>query len=370
MKNFKVNLRLGLIFFVATILTACNSNQRTSVSIEGEDIYINGKITYPGQTWQGNRVEGLLMNARLVQGIFDDENPETRPLWNPPQGTWDPEQNLRAFIDAMPLWRQHGLLAFTLNLQGGSPEGYSKTQPWINSAFAPDGSFREAYFSRLGRILDAADALGMVVILGLFYFGQEPRLATDAAVVRAAESTVDWLIGRGDRHVLIEVANETNIHYRSPLFQTDGAVSLIRTLQERSQGRVHNQAGRFYVSTSYSGGVVPEPEVIEGSDFVLLHGNGVKTPEALTDLIRRTREVHTYRGQPIVINEDDHYGFDQSDCNLFSATREHVSWGFFDYRRKGEAFEEGYQSMPCDWGISSDRKRGFFQTLSRMTQDG
>jgi len=42
--------------------------------------------------------------------------------------------------------------------------------------------------------------------------------------------------------------------------------------------------------------------------------------------------------------------------------------GFFDYRMKGEDdFREGYQSMPCDWGIRSARKRGFFGLLKEMT---
>jgi hypothetical protein len=40
----------------------------------------------------------------------------------------------------MPLWRAKGLLAFTINLQGGSPQGYSRSQPWINSAFETDAS--------------------------------------------------------------------------------------------------------------------------------------------------------------------------------------------------------------------------------------
>jgi len=29
--------------------------------------------------------------------------------------------------------------------------------------------------------------------------------------------------------------------------------------------------------------------------------------------------------------------------------------------------DEGYQSMPANWGISSARKRGFFNLLREMT---
>lgn len=53
----------------------------TTLSIHGKDIYINEKPTYEGRFWNGHRIEGLLLNSRMVQAIFDDENPETRQHW-------------------------------------------------------------------------------------------------------------------------------------------------------------------------------------------------------------------------------------------------------------------------------------------------
>ena len=149
------------------------------------------------------------MNSRMVQGIFDDLNPETRDLWvYPDTKRWDPERNTREFIAAMPEWRRHGLLGFTINLQGGSPQGYSQDQPWHNNAFAPDGRLRADYLHRLERILDRADELGMVAIVGYFYFGQDQRLEDDAAVTRAVREATDWLLKKGYRNVLVEIANE------------------------------------------------------------------------------------------------------------------------------------------------------------------
>jgi hypothetical protein len=85
------------------------------VSIRGEDFYINGQLTYASRTWNGHRIEGLLLSARLVQGIVDDLNPETTNRWiYPDTGKWDAERNTRECITAMPEWREHGLLAFTL----------------------------------------------------------------------------------------------------------------------------------------------------------------------------------------------------------------------------------------------------------------
>src|SRR5262249_44361711 len=80
--------------------------RKTEVSIRGDAFLINGKPTYAGRKWQGQRIEGLLFNARMVQGIFDDLNPKTRDNWAyPDTGRWDPERNTREFVAAMPQWR-------------------------------------------------------------------------------------------------------------------------------------------------------------------------------------------------------------------------------------------------------------------------
>src|SRR5258708_18065264 len=178
---------LSLCFLLALPLSAgasgAPSNPRhTSVSIVGDEFYINGQPTYAGRAWHGHKLQGLLLNARLVQGIFDDRNTNTLSWWSyPDTGHWDPERNTREFIAAMPEWRRHGLLAFTINLQGGSPRGYVSAQPWHNSAFEEDGSLRSDYTARLERILDRADELAMVVILGYFYFGHYARLLDEPA---------------------------------------------------------------------------------------------------------------------------------------------------------------------------------------------
>src|SRR5688572_28438792 len=105
-------------------LSARAAGRHTTVTIEGERFLINGRPTYTGRSWRGMTIEGLLMNSRMVQGVFDDLNPVTRGRWAyRDTKRWDPERNTREFIAAMPAWRKHGLLSFTINLQGGSPEG-------------------------------------------------------------------------------------------------------------------------------------------------------------------------------------------------------------------------------------------------------
>ncbi len=74
----------------------------TVVSIHEDKFYINDKLTYQGRLWNGHNIQGLLFNARLVQGIFDDLNPETSSRWiYPDTKTWDPQRNTKDFIENM-----------------------------------------------------------------------------------------------------------------------------------------------------------------------------------------------------------------------------------------------------------------------------
>ena len=94
----------------------------TQISIYGTQFLIDKELTYPGREFEGHSVEGLLFNVRAVQAIFDDANPATRSRWAyPDTGEWDNERNVSEFCAALPSWRDHGLLAFTINLQGGGP---------------------------------------------------------------------------------------------------------------------------------------------------------------------------------------------------------------------------------------------------------
>jgi hypothetical protein len=340
------------------------ATRQTSVSIQGDRFLINGRPTYEGRTWRGMRIEGLLMNSRMVQGIFDDLNPDTRGRWvYPDTKRWDAERNTREFIAAMPEWRRHGLLSFTINLQGGSPEGYSQEQPWHNSGFQPDGSLRADYLGRLERILDRADELGMVPIVGYFYFGQDQRLESDAAVRRGVREATTWLLKKGYRNLLIEIANECdNSKYEQPLIQAPRVHELIELARSITvDGR------RLPVSVSFNGGSLPAAAVVSVADFLLLHGNGVREPDHIAQMVQNTRKVSGYRSVPILFNEDDHFDFDKPGNDFTAAVSQYASWGYFDFRMAGEGLDEGYQSVPVNWGVSSSRKRGFFSLLKEIT---
>jgi hypothetical protein len=275
----------------------------TRVGIDGEKFALNGVPTYPGRSYRDRSIEGLLLNARVVQAIFDDLNPATRGRWAyPDTGAWDPERNVGEFLDQLPIWRRSGLLGLTVNLQGGSPEGYSREQPWHNSAFEAHGSLRPDYLGCLARVLDRSDKLGYVVILGLFYQGQDERLADERAVVRAVDNAVEWVLGRGCTNVVLEVNNECDVPgYEHEILRPHRVHELIRRVRGIASG-----GRRLLVGTSYRGGSIP----------------------------------------------DDHFDFDRPWNNMLAAISRYASWGFFDAGPgSGGAgargnYIDGYQNVP------------------------
>jgi len=352
---------------ILTVAALCSANlapaTSTTIAIRGDDFLLNGRPTYEGRSWQGHRVEGLLFNNRVVQGTFDDLNPETVKRWAyPDTGKWDPERNVREFLAAMPEWKAHGVLAFTVNFQGGSPEGYSKGQPWENHPFNPDGSLRPAFMDRMKRILDEADRLGMVPIVGYFYFGQSKRLGTDENCIKATDTLTKWLLDGGWRNLLVEINNESNPGYQPPILSVGRVHELIARVRDTKAADGH----RLLVGTSVPVKVDPTANMVRASDFVLLHGNGFPTSAALIAKVRAARALDPSRIFPVLINEDDHNDFTKADGRLASCVADHVSWGWFDWRRKGEGFDEGYQCVPVNWSISSARKKAFYEKCTEI----
>lgn len=142
---------------------------KTSISIDGTNFKINGEITY--NSAKNKNVQGLLINSRMINCIFDNSNTEYNYLFTyPDTGKWDPSRNTNEYVGNLTSYKEKGMLAFTVGLQGGNPFGYGfnepnniSGQPWDNSAFdEKTGDLVPAYFDRLSQILKEADNLGMI----------------------------------------------------------------------------------------------------------------------------------------------------------------------------------------------------------------
>jgi hypothetical protein len=378
---------------------------KTTVAVDGDAWLINGEPTYPGRTYRGWKVEGLLLNSRMVQATFDDENPVTRPLWAyPDTGVWDAERNTDECVAAMPSWVAHGLTGITVCLQGGRPMGYggqqrdvmlqkfgargltaseaeiwkdapfAATQPWINTAFTPQGELKPAYLARLGRVLDAADANGLVVIVSLFYQGQDERMQDEAAIRRGVENVCAWVLDRGDTNVVIEINNECNTsHYEQEVLKPGRVQELIA----QARGVTRN-GRRLLCGTSYAGMRAPDDEVCAVSDLLTMHGNGAREPGMLAELIAQARSLPSYRPMPVLFNEDFHFSFDQPRNNFLTAVEHYAGWGYYDPGRTTDGHEvtdryafgdyvDGFQMVPVNWTINTERKRAFFGLLKDVT---
>jgi len=211
----------------------------------------------------------------------------------------------------------------------------------------------------------------MLLILGLFYFGQEQYMENEAAVYKGLDNTMQWLFNNNYRNVIIEVVNETGPKsYKQRILQADRIHEMIDYIKAKKENGY-----RYLVSTSYRGAAIPDEAVVKSSDYILLHGNDVHNPTDISKMVEKTKAVNGYTPKPIVFNEDDHFDFDKPSNNFVEAVKAYASWGYFDFRATigtrgstiDEPFDDGYQSIPVNWGISSERKKGFFNKLKEIT---
>lgn len=351
---------------------------KTEVAIDGGKFLINGKLTYEGVSYCGRPIQGLLFNSRMIQGVFDDECPQTVSRWNyPDTGKWDADRNTDEFCQHLPEYRSHGLLGVTVGLQGGgsiyTPDVYDH---YINTAYAPDGSFKQPYFDRLTRVIQAADEIGMVVIVNAFYWKQARTIEDDKIVFDICERLADWLLKTGYRNIMIDVANESGGFWKRPVFEPENIHKLIAAMQA-----VTVDGRRLLVSSSAGGGDhISSGKWQEIEDFTLPHGNGC-TPERLATKLQRFKESDGYvkRPRPLLVNEDS-----VALPNLEAAVQQGASWGFYcqgygsgykdrwmNWREKTreEKFEDlsGYQTLPVNWGINTPIKRAFFDRIKTVT---
>ena len=319
---------------------------QTAVSIEGTRFLINGRVTSPGKP-----AEGQLLNTRMAQAIFDDENPATVGDWAyPDTHSWDPQRNTNELLAMLPVYAQHGIRMITVGLQGGCPAHTPPAltcpggeHPWIVSGFNPDGSLKPAWMTRLGQVIRAADANGIVVMVQFFYHGQESKVLDQFAAVN---NITDWLVNGGYRNVLVETANECNAGF-STYLDCSNEANVVKQVQDRS-------GGKLTVSASFTGGGMPSDDVISQEDLVLLHGNG-QTTQQLVDLINGLKAKAAYQAnpKPIVVNEDS-----TSLDNMNASVAAGVSWGYLDTGVNN--YVDGYQSPPVNWTINTAAKQAFF----------
>lgn len=315
---------------------------QTVLSAIGDKFCLNGKLTYAEVPGGRVAAHGLLMNARFIQGIFDDKGGRDR-FARFGYGEYDPDAQTDRLVAALPEWYAHGLRAFTVGLQGGGP--VFTVEDWTtidNNPFSEDGrSLDPAYWGRLERLLAGADQLGMAVIVSFLYQAQAPRMKDGETVRNAVRAASAALKESGYSNVIIEVANEYDVgHFKlHPLVNSsEGMAYLVSLAREASGG--------MPVGASLGGGV--SREVAAASDVILVHANNLTRQE----YYNRVKEVRSWSlNKPIVCNED-------SPCvsQLSVAFDTQTSWGYYNNLTK--------QEPPTNWGITPGEDAFFARRMA------
>ncbi len=313
---------------------------KTRLTIEGEKFLINEKVTYSDIDRTRPGAHGLLMNARFIQGIFDDAMaPDRFARWG--HGEWDPRANTERLIAALPEWYRYGLRAFTTGFQGGGPCFTVPNHTIQNNPFGTDGLNLDAdYAERMDKLIRGADAVGMIVIVSFFY-GSQTRWLKDEKAIRNAVTTASRFV-KEYPNVIIEVANEMNIgsFANHPIIQEpEGMVTLLNLARKESGGLPCGCSG---------GGGYRNREVAEASDVILIHGNGC-TRQRYHNMIREVQSWNLNR--PIVCNEDS-----QAIGQLQVAYKTQTSWGYYNNMTK--------QEPPADWGITTGEDTFFAHRMA------
>lgn len=320
---------------------------KTRYEIRGQDFLINGKLTYSEIPDVNPSAKGLLFNARFIQGVFNDINPANRHVYDRFGKVFDPDRNTHDLIKALPEWYAAGLRAITVGLQAGGPI-YSFTD-WAcieTGAFSADGKVMNPdTWRRMCEIIMAADEIGMLVIVSMFYQGQFQYFNDDASAIEASKTVSKALLDLDYDNVIIEVANEYDtmrMHNKdTALGDHKNMAAWIRKIREWT-------GGRFAVGSSPAFRV--NRQQVEASDLVLIHGNAKRRQE-LHDLVRTVRMYAP--DKPIVVNEDSPL-FTQLEV----AIDNHFSWGYYNTMTK--------QEPPCDWGITRGEDQYFAQRLAKV----
>ncbi|MDP7449096.1 MAG: hypothetical protein QF689_10960, partial [Candidatus Latescibacteria bacterium] len=316
---------------------------RSVLGTKGDRILINGQLTYSDIPGTRTEAHGLLMNARFIQGIFDDRADPGR--FSRFGVDWDAETNTDRLIAALPEWRRYGLLGFTVGLQGGMPVLTIDNHTIDNNPFSEDGTqIDPAYLARLDRLITAADEIGMVVIVSLLYQGQSRRMRDGRCIRAAVAAGSRFLREAAYGNVIIEVANEYHVgdFKDHPLiYHAEGIATLIDLARAESGGLPVGSSG---------GGLVCNPEVCRASDILLVHGNG-GTEQTYYNMIRKTQALGLNR--PIVCNEDS-----PRFTQLKVASRTGTSWGYYNTHTK--------QEPPADWSITRGEDQFFAWRMAEL----
>lgn len=258
--------------------------------------------------------QGKMVTARMVQAVYlnDASGARTEDMT-----LADAQENTDHFCDNITPYREHGVLCWSIGMEGGNALNQASDPEVLQGDFTPDSSngsrspltaagtaWKTGRKELLEQVIEALAAEGMVCCLGLFY--QQMFYWHDTqANYRAAMSTVtDWLIEKGYRNVCIDLANEAGVDPAGGwddgtlVFDTDARVA---DELDYFRGLWTGEPWRPPIGCSSRS--KPGPLVLAESDVHWYHGN---VSGGVSNKPLRVQEIidDTTVG-PVVMNEDE-----------------------------------------------------------------
>lgn len=311
-KLFRHVFVLSLLVITGWLNIGNGEIDHTKISIKGDKWFINDKITN-----ENSPAEGLLMNVRMVNAVFEDISDKLPNEFR----NFDPDKNVDSFISKIPEYINSGVNGFTISLQGGMP-GYEGA---VNSAYDADGNLRDSYMGRVAKVIKAVDDNNGIVILSCFYQRQHSNksaLKGKQAIFNALGNTVRWIRTNHFRNVVLEVSNEykhggfLKWENGSWLISDRGQIELISLSKSLHPSLI--------VSTSGVGDGQVNDSLIKAVDFISVHFNNT----SLNDYAQRINEAKR-AGKPVICNEDDKTGAEGASA-LVSSVINGCGWGYMN----------------------------------------
>ncbi len=118
------------------------------------------------------------------------------------------DESTNQLISHLDIYKSYGLNTISVFFMGSR---YSNVY-----GYAEDGTLKEAYARRMSRIIEACDERGMVVLVGVLYWGSSMRNNpndyyinwTQKEVNKALINTLEWLKQKNYRNVFVDPDNE------------------------------------------------------------------------------------------------------------------------------------------------------------------
>lgn len=332
-----------LIMISFLLLNNCRGESGTEVSVNGDKWYFNDSIIN-----KGSPAEGLLMNVRMVNSVFEDRGDKMPSEYS----GFDPEKNTAEFITRIPEYVSSGVNCFTISLQGGMP-GYEGS---VNTAFNSDGTLRKEYMERTARVIRAADKNNAAIILSCFYQRQHSNssaLEGKDAIKAAVGNTVQWIRKNKFRNVILEVSNEyrhggyNNWKDGKWLLSTKGQAELLSIAKSEYPGLLTGTAGM-------GNGNMPD-SLVRVADYITIHFNNTSL-EDFGEKISNMKKA----GKPVICNEDDKLG-DAGACACMLSVMNGCGWGYMNSKKN--------QTIPFTFdGIADDP--AVYTMMKNVTRPG